>query len=110
MLSAFELIITIINRGFSEDVVDAAKSAGAQGGTVLHARGTGVHEAEKFFGISIQPEKEMVLTLVPSGIKQAVMRAICEHAGLSTEGRGLSFSVPVDEVRGIAHLEQDNQA
>ena len=69
MLSAFELIITIINRGFSEDVVDAAKSAGAQGGTVLHARGTGVHEAEKFFGISIQPEKEMVLTLVPSGIK-----------------------------------------
>ena len=51
-----ELIISIFNRGYSDTVMDAAKKAGARGGTVLNARGTGSHEVEKFFGITIQPE------------------------------------------------------
>ncbi len=56
----FDLILTIVNRGFADQVVDAARAAGAHGGTVFYARGTGVHEMEKFFAISIQPEKEVV--------------------------------------------------
>ena len=101
----FDLIITVVNRGFTDDVMHAAKSAGATGGTIMHARGTGIHEAERFFGVSIQPEKELVLILIEREKKQDVMRAICLEAGLSTEGRGLSFSIPVDDAVGIVHLQ-----
>lgn len=57
------LIVTIVNRGYSDEVMDAAREAGAQGGTILYSRGAGVHETETFFGIPIQPEKELVLIL-----------------------------------------------
>ena len=70
----FDLIITVVNRGFTDDVMHAAKSAGATGGTIMHARGTGIHEAERFFGVSIQPEKELVLILIEREKKQDVMR------------------------------------
>lgn len=100
----FNLIMTVVNRGFADDVMDAARGAGAQGGTILHARGSGIHEAEKFFGISIQPEKEIVLILVPLEKRNAIMQAICEKAGLNTQGKGLSFSMPVDDVMGIVHM------
>lgn len=111
MTPPYELIVTIVNRGFTDDVMDAARSQGAGGGTVLHARGSGIHEAEKFFGVSIQPEKEIVLVVVQRARKQAVMQAICTAAGLFTEGRGMSFSLPVDEVAGIVHWQQvDEQA
>ena len=56
-----DLILTIVERGYADDVMDAAKAAGARGGTILHARGTGSKEAEKFFGIIVQPEKELIL-------------------------------------------------
>ena len=102
----FDLIITIVNRGFSELVMDAARSVGASGGTILHARGTGIHEAEKFFGISIQPEKELVLILTAHDERQIIMQAIAEKAGLNTPGKGLAFSVPVDDVVGTAALLQ----
>ena len=102
----FDLIVAIVNRGFSDLVMDAARAAGASGGTILHGRGTGVHEAEQFFGIAIQPEKEIVLIVVQRARRQAVMQAICTAAGLFTEGRGMSFSLPVDEVAGIVHWQQ----
>ena len=103
---AFELIITVVNRGFADEVMDAAKEAGAQGGTVLYARGTGVHEAQKFFGITIEPEKEVVLILVERKEKNDVLKAVCKGAGLTTEGRGMSFTLPVDDVMGIVHLDK----
>ena len=97
----FELIICIINRGFSDMVMTAARGAGARGGTILHAKGTGTHEAEKFFGITIQPEKEVVLILVPKEIRNDVMTAVSATCGLNTEGSGISFSLPVDDVLGV---------
>ena len=96
-----ELIITIVNRGFSQLVMDAARAAGATGGTILHARGSGVHEEETFYGISVQPEKEIVFIVVTEDDKRRVMQAVCEGAGLNTQGRGLCFSVPVDDVLGV---------
>lgn len=99
----YDLILTIVNRGFADNVIDAAKSAGAHGGTVLYARGTGIHEVEKFFSITIQPEKEIVLNLVKHEDTQKIMHAIVENAGLKTEGKGLSFSLPVAEAVGIVH-------
>ncbi|MBR0597954.1 P-II family nitrogen regulator [Sinanaerobacter chloroacetimidivorans] len=99
----YDLILTIVNRGFADQVVDAARSAGAHGGTVFYARGTGIHEVEKFFAISIQPEKEIVLNIVKHENTQAIMHSIVEKAGLKTEGRGLSFALPVADVAGIVH-------
>ena len=77
-----ELIICIVNNGFSDTVMEAAKDAGARGGTVLNARGTANKEAESFFHIAIQPEKEVVMILVPLNVKDAVLRSLYEKAGL----------------------------
>ncbi len=107
--SKYRLILTVVNRGFADDVMDAARAAGAQGGTVLYARGSGIHEMQKFFGITIEPEKEVVLTLVKAEEKDAIMKAICKGAGLLTAGRGITFSMPVDDVAGIVHDVQPEE-
>ncbi len=98
----FEMILCIVNAGFSETVMDAAKEVGARGGTVIHARGTANKEAEQFFHITIQPDKEMVLILVPVEIKDDVLHAIYRSAGLKSEGQGIASSLPVDDVVGLA--------
>ena len=96
-----EVIFCIVNTGFSETVMEAAKDAGARGGTILNARGTANKEAESFFHIAIQPEKEIVMILVDSSIKDAVLHALYQKAGLDTMGQGIAFSLPVDEVVGL---------
>ena len=99
----FDLIMTIVNRGFADQVVDAARAAGAHGGTVFYARGTGIHELEKFFAISIQPEKEVVLNIVRHEQTQAIIHSIVAAAGLKTEGKGLSFALPISNMAGVVH-------
>ena len=107
--SSFELILCIVNTGFSDIVMDAAKEVGARGGTVIHARGTANKEAEQFFHISIQPDKEIVMILVPSEIKDDVLHAVYRQAGLKTEGQGIAFSIAVDEAVGLAPIpKQEN--
>lgn len=102
----FNLIITIVHRGFSDPVINIAKSAGAEGATILTGRGTSIHETDVVLGVQIQPEKEIILILVKKNLRRKIMKAITTHAGLSSEGRGLCFSIPVDEVAGISHLMQ----
>lgn len=97
-MNGYEVILCIVNAGFSELVMDAAKEEGARGGTVIHARGTANKEAEQFFRITIQPDKEIVMILVPSDIKDKVLHAIYRNAGLKSEGQGIAFSLPVDDV------------
>jgi len=82
--------------------MDAAKDKGARGGTVLHARGTANKEAEEFFHITVQPDKEIVMILVPTKIKDDVLHAIYQSAGLKTDGQGIAFSLPVDHVVGLS--------
>lgn len=106
---AHELIMTIINRGFADTVMEAAKAAGAAGGTVINARGTGIHEAEKFFGIIVQPEKELVLILTEHEKKNAIMTAICTRTDLKQAGKGICFSLPVDHVVGLTSAIADAQ-
>lgn len=105
----FEMILCIVNSGFSETVMDAAKEVGARGGTVIHARGTANQEAEQFFHITIQPDKEMVLIIVPVEIKDDVLHAVYRSAGLKSEGQGIAFSLPVDDVVGISTQADDKQ-
>lgn len=92
-----ELICCIINNGFSDLVMSAAKKEGATGGTIFHARGTGNEDMEKFFGIAISPEKEIVLIVVDAKIKDRVLQEIYKDAGLDTKGQGIIFTIPVDD-------------
>jgi nitrogen regulatory protein PII len=102
----YELVICIVNAGYAETVMDAAKDVGARGGTVINARGTANKEAEKIFNIAIQPEKEIVMILVPSKIKDDVLHAIYKLAGLKSAGKGIAFSLPVNQTVGIAKAEE----
>ena len=97
-----EVIFCIVNSGYSDAVMDAAKKAGARGGTILNARGTAGKEAETFFHIAVQPEKEIVMILVPTEIKDAVLHALYNEVGLETAGQGIAFSAPVDSVVGLS--------
>lgn len=105
-----ELVIAIINKGFSEKVMDAARPAGAGGGTVIHARGAAPQEGSHFFGITIQPEKELLLIVVEKEHKIAVMQAVARAAGLQTEGHGIVFSLPVTELMGIRRKGEQEEA
>ncbi len=99
-----DLIITIVNKGNSQKVVEASKKAGAEGGTLLCGRGTGIHEHAKLFGITIEPEKEVVLTLIKRELCESVLNAIILEADLNKPGKGIAFVLEVERVVGITHL------
>ena len=96
-----ELIVIISNQGYSEMIMDAARSAKAGGGTVIHARGTGKKGSEKFFGFALAEEKEMHYIVVPTENRDAVMRAIMEQSGIRTKAQAICFSLPVTTVAGM---------
>lgn len=106
MKNKHEVIMCVVNAGFSETVMDAAREYGARGGTVIHARGTANVEAEKIFNISIQPDKDLVMILVEKEIRDDVLHAIYKKAGLQTEGKGIAFCLPVEDVVGLADVEK----
>lgn len=95
----YELIVAIANRGYAESVMDAARSAGAMGGTVLHAKGT--QPANRFFGVSIADEKELLLVLTAAGQKADIMRAVMDEAGVDSPAHTVMFSLPVESVAGL---------
>ena len=95
MDTKYELVICVVNAGYSQNVMEVARAAGARGGTVLRARGTANPEAEEFFNITIQPDKEVLVILIPADIKDEVIRAIYKEAGLAQEAQGIAFSLPV---------------
>ncbi len=97
-----DLIMTVINRGYSEDLMEAARSAGANGGTVIHAKRAGHDEPSRFLGISAQAEKEIVLILAPRKERNEIMKAISLRCGAKTEAQGVMVSLPVDGVYGLA--------
>lgn len=109
-MSKHEMIFCIVNDGYSEQVMNAARNVGARGGTVLHAKGTANVGAEKLFGITIQPEKEIVMILVESGIKENVLHALYKEAGLQTAGQGIAFTLPVEDVVGLSPVDVKKKA
>lgn len=102
-----EAIFCIVNSGFSDAVMDAAKKYGARGGTVINARGTASQQAETFFHIAIEPEKEIVMILVPAEIKNDILNALYEEVGLHTDGQGIAFSLPVDGAVGLFNAQEN---
>ena len=101
---SYELIVAIANEGRTDLVMNAARSAGAAGGTVLHGKGTGSDKAEKFYSVSIAQEKEVILIVAKAEQKAGIMRAILEKAGPNTEAGTIVFSLPTSEVAGFGLL------
>lgn len=99
----YDLIVTIVNKGEAENVVDASRKAGAEGGTIMFGRGTGIHEHAKLFGITIEPEKEIVLTLIDRQKSAEVLEAITNEVKLNKPGKGIAFVLEVEKVVGINH-------
>lgn len=98
------LIVSIVRKGWGSTVLEASVKAGAQGGTVLFGRGAGINEQEKIFGMSIEPEKEIVLTLVRPDRADVILDEIVRAAQLNDTGRGIAFVMPVEKVVGVAHF------
>lgn len=103
----YELLVAITNQGYTNSVMEAARAQGAGGGTVVHAKGTGMDKAEQFLGVSLVDEKEMVLIVVRSAQKDPVMRAIMDHAGLNSKAGTILFSLPVTDTAGMRLMEAD---
>ena len=97
----YEMIVCVVNAGFSGEVMDIARREGATGGTIIHARGTANPNAEKEFQITINPEKDVVLITVISEIKDNILKAIYNEVGIGTNANGVAFSLPVTNVIGI---------
>ena len=103
--TTYELVIVIANQGYIEMVMDAARGAGAYGGSVIHAKGTGMEQAEKFMGVSLAAEKEMIFIVAKKEQKNDIMKAVMEQAGLDTKAKSIVFSLPVTDTAGLRLLE-----
>ena len=103
-----ELLVVISNQGYTELIMDAARKVHAIGGTVIHARGTGNQMAEKFMGVTLVPEKDMLFIVVQTKQKNAVMRSIMDEAGIETKAGAVVFSLPVTDTAGL-HIAEELQ-
>ncbi len=103
----YEIVLAIANEGYTDTVMDAAREAGARGGTVLHGKGTGSKDAAKFFGVSIASEKEVVMIVARSSEKAAIMKSIIDKAGTQTDAGAVVMSLPVSAVAGFGMLDNN---
>ena len=108
MNTTHELIVVIMNEGCSDMVMAAARPAGATGGTVLAGKGTGARESEKFLGISLASEKDVVLIVAEKTKKAAIMKAIMKNAGPGTQAGAICFSLPVTNVEGLRRIDAED--
>ena len=103
-----QLLIAVANQGYNQAVMDAARLAGAAGGTVIHAKGTGMERAEHFFGFSLASEKDVIFIVSRTEGKNAIMKSIMEQAGPATKAGAIVFSLPVTDTAGLRLLEDQD--
>lgn len=103
-----ELIIVITNQGCTDKVMDAARAAGATGGTSIHAKGTGAELARKFLGVSIAAERELIFILARKEDRSPIMKAVMSQAGIHSAAQSLAFSLPVGDIAGLRQLDGEN--
>lgn len=97
----YELLIVIANQGHTDLIMDAARKANAGGGTIIHAKGTGMDGAEKFLGFSLAAEKDMVYIVAKQEEKNKIMQAIMQDAGMNSKAKSIVFSLPVTSTAGM---------
>lgn len=103
----YEVIFTIVERGFGQEVVDAANSAGARGATIINARGSGVHENSMFFAMRIEPEKEIVMIIIEKEKSDRVIKSIEENININEPGKGILFVMDVNKTSGLFKSHED---
>lgn len=101
----YSLITVIVNQGYSENVMEAARQAGAHGGTVVPCRRIGNEQTIGFWGMGVQNENDMVYIVAENSDKLKIMQAICEKCGLHSEAKGMVLSMPIDTVLGVENEE-----
>ena len=101
------LLVVIANQGYSDMVMDAARAAGAGGGTVLHAKGSGMEKAEQFMGISLAAEKDVIFIVTKTEKKNEIMKTIMNEAGVETRAGSILFSLPVTDTAGLRLTNDD---
>ena len=101
-----ELLVVISNQGYTELIMDAARKVHTIGGTVIHARGTGNQMAEKFMGVTLVPEKDLLFIVIQTEQKNAVMQSIMKEAGTGTKAGAVVFSLPVTDTAGLPIIEE----
>lgn len=104
----YELVLVIVNDGYSDQVMEVAKENGVRGGTIINALGTASEEAQKLFNIVIQPKKEVVLMVIDKSIKNNLLHVLYQKIGLKTPGQGIAFTLPIDEAVGLTPIEVTN--
>ena len=97
----YDLIITIVKKGFSENVLQASREAGAEGGTIIFGRGAGIHESAKILGIPIEPEKEIVMILSEKNSTDQIVEAIRTQMKIDEPGKGVLFILDVNKTYGL---------
>ncbi len=102
--SEFDLVLVVVNKGWSDPVIDTIQKTGGGGATVLHGRGAGTTHIPKLFGIPIEPEKDIVLSAVPAAISARVLEAVSKNAGLDKPNTGIAVILPLKAVAGLAGL------
>ena len=107
--TTYELIVAIADQENLEMVMDAARGAGAYGGTVIHAKGTGMEYAEKYLGVTIAAEKAMIFIVTKKDQKNSIMKAIMEQAGMQTPAKTIVFSLPVTDTAGLRLVDLDEE-
>jgi nitrogen regulatory protein PII len=103
METGIYLIVTVVNKGWGEKVLETSMKAGATGGTIVLGRGMGIHEQRTLLGISLEPEKEIVLSAVRSDEREAILKQIVAATDLEKPGAGIAFTLPIDKIFGISH-------
>ena len=106
-LTSFNVIFTIVERGKGEDIIKATHEAGAEGATVFFGRGAGIHEHRKILGIPIEPQKEIVITLIEKEKTDIILDAIVKAGKLNELGKGRAFVIEVEKMVGAVHLEKN---
>ena len=107
--SMFKKLTVVVNRGMAENVMDIARKSGVKGGTILHGRGTGSEVTAKFFGMEIEPEKELVMILLQSDLIDKVVNDLYQELQLGIPGNGILFLEPVLDVRGLFDSHRNNK-
>lgn len=108
MIKKGQLISVIVTRGYADDVMDTARKAGAHGGTIIHAHGTGRPEDKKFFGITIVPEKEQVLIAANNEKAEKIKQAVKDLHILNRPGMGIMFSLPIEEYVNLGKYKKED--
>lgn len=97
----FHLIFTIVDRGKGEDVVDAANKSGSRGATIINARGSGIHETNRFFGMEIEPEKEAIMIISERNMTEKIVTSIREDLEIDKPGNGIIFIQNISKTYGL---------